>query len=48
MEIAEDSMAGPDDRRRFPLDEVTVRVTIASEDRVDDRAFIATIVRAGG
>jgi hypothetical protein len=48
VEVSEDSVAGPDDRRRFSLDDVTVRVTVACEDRVDHDTVTALIVRFGG
>ena len=40
MEIAEDSMAGADDRRGFVLDEDSERVPITGQDSLDNGAFI--------
>ena len=47
MQVSEDPMTGPDDRRGLALDEVTEGVTVASEDRIDDRTLTALIIRAG-
>jgi hypothetical protein len=47
MEVSEDSVAGPDDRGRLSLDEVTIRVTVAGEDGIDDITVTALIVRFG-
>jgi hypothetical protein len=47
MEIPEDPVARPDDRPGLPLDEVAECVTVASEDRIDDRTLTALIIRAG-
>jgi hypothetical protein len=40
MEISEDAVAGPDDRRGFVLDEHSERVPIAGQDSLDNGAFI--------
>ena len=47
MEVAEDPMAGPDDRGTLPLDQDAKGVGVAGEDGIDDRAVIATVVVAG-
>lgn len=43
MEIAEDAMAGADDRGRFAVDEDPERVTIAGQDSLDSGAFIGDL-----
>ena len=48
MEVAEDPMASPDDRCRLTFDEVTIRVTVAGEDGIDDGSFTWLIVRSCG
>jgi len=48
VDVSEDPMTGPNDRRGFPLDEVTVEVTITGEDGIDDSAFIELTVRSRG
>jgi len=48
MEIAEDPMAGPDDRCALSVDQDAKRVAVAGEDSIDDRAVISTLVRALG
>jgi hypothetical protein len=40
VEIPEDAMAGPNDRRGFVLDEDSERVPIAGQDSLDNGAFI--------
>ena len=47
VEVAEDPMAGPDDRRRFALDQMPIGITVAGEDGVDDGAVTALVVRTG-
>jgi len=48
MQIAEDAMAGPDDRHRLAFDELPVGIPVACEDGIDDRALIAVVVGAWG
>ena len=36
-------MAGPDDRRGLPFDELPVGIPVAGEDGIDDRALIAVV-----
>ena len=40
MEIAEDSVAGAQDRRTLAFDEYPERFPIAGQDRIDSGAFI--------
>jgi hypothetical protein len=40
MEIAEDTVAGADDRGRFLLDEDTERISIAGQDGIDGGPLI--------
>ena len=47
VEVAEDPMAGSDDRRRFALDQMAERVSVAGEDGFDDRAVAVLVVRTG-
>jgi hypothetical protein len=43
VKVAEDTMAGADDRGRFLLDEVPERVPIAGQDSLDSGAFIGDL-----
>jgi hypothetical protein len=45
MQVPEDPMAGPDDRRGLAFDELAESVTVAGEDGIDDRALIALTAR---
>jgi hypothetical protein len=48
VEIAEDAMTGPDDRRGLAFHELPVGVPVAGEDNLDDRAIIEVVVGARG
>jgi hypothetical protein len=48
MEVTEDAVARTDDRRRLALDEVTIGVTVAGEDGIDDGSFTWWVVRSCG
>ena len=41
VQVAEDAVAGPDDRGRFALDEEAEGIAVAGEHGIDDRAVIA-------
>ena len=47
MEVAEDPMAGPHDRRGFALDELAKGISVASEHGIDDGAVGAVMVWPG-
>ncbi len=48
MQVAKDPVAGANDRRGLSIDEVTVRVTVAADDGIDDRAIGRLIARSTG
>lgn len=43
MEIAEDSMASPDDGCAFALDQDAECVSVTGEDGIDDRSIVAAV-----
>ncbi len=47
MQVPEDPMARPDDRRGLSIDEVAEGVTVAGEDGIDDGPVIAALGRLG-